>query len=193
MTAGPRPFFKYASPAAALAMLSTGMARYSTPLLFNDPFDVQGGLHFDFDPSSLHRKVIDRIAELAAAEQEPLIDPDDVWGKIVLEARSHFPTYGFNRDRWLKLTGPSFKTLETVIRTTQEDYRKHWREVQLPEMRVFCVSEVRDNLLMWAHYAQDHTGVVLEMWSLPDEDNPLSVAVPVEYVERPIPFYSESE
>lgn len=190
---GRRPFYKYASPESVLAMLSTGTARYSTPLLFNDPFDVQGGLHFDFDLSSLHRRVVDRIAALASAPEEPSVDPENVWGKVVLEMRRYFPKHGFDKERWMALTKPSFAHLEAVIRDTQQKYREHWRNVILPSMRVFCVSEERDNLLMWAHYCCNHKGAVLELWSLPEEDNPLSVAVPVQYAEDPIPFYTESE
>jgi hypothetical protein len=46
---------------------------------------------------------------------------------------------------------------------------------------------------MWAHYGRDHTGAMFEFWSLPDEDNPLSVARAVEYKDRPPAFFSESE
>lgn len=46
---------------------------------------------------------------------------------------------------------------------------------------------------MWAHYARDHKGAVFEFWSLPEEDNPLSVARPVQYSANPLPFFSEQE
>jgi hypothetical protein len=193
MSPGLRPFYKYSSPDGAVATLESGSARYSTPLLFNDPFDVQAGLHFDFDLAQLHRSVVDRIGELAEQRDKPQVDSQDVWGMVVLEAWRHFCTHGFDRERWMDLTASSFASLLEVIRETQADYQKHWHEIQLPQMRVFCVSEERDSLLMWAHYAKDHTGAVLELWSLPEEDNPLSVAVPVNYVERPIAFYSLKE
>jgi len=193
VTVDHRPFYKYASPEAAVAMLTNGTTRYSTPLVFNDPFDIQAGLHFDFDLLDLHGAVVDRIGELAAAEKQPLVDASDPWGQLVLEARRYFPTHGFNRERWIRLTKSSFANLLSVIQDTQLQYQKHWREVQLPEMRVFCVSEDRDNLLMWAHYAKDHRGAVFELWSLPEEDNPLSVAVPVQYVDRPVPFYTKDQ
>ena len=68
-----------------------------------------------------------------------------------------------------------------------------WWDTLVPRLRIFCVSEDRDNLLMWAHYAKDHTGVVFEFMFLPDGDNPLSIAKPVIYVERPEPFFTEAE
>lgn len=45
---------------------------------------------------------------------------------------------------------------------------------------------------MWAHYAKNHTGFVYEFWSLPEEDNALSVAQPVEYLEAPPSFLSKT-
>lgn len=189
----PRPFYKYCTPDGALAMLASGAARYSTPLLFNDPFDIQAGLHFDFDVEKLHRAVVERIGEYAASNDELPVDPQDVWGQLVLMARHHFSTHGFDLERWMQLTTQSFSNLLEVIRDTQTQYQNHWHEVHLPQMRVFCISEDRDNLLMWAHYAKDHKGAVFELWSLPDEDNPLSVAKPVKYVENPIAFFSINE
>lgn len=190
---GKRPFYKYASPETALAILRHRTLRYSCPLTFNDPFDVQAGLHFDFDLETLHEKVLDRIHELAAAPEPPRVDESNPWGKMVLLARQYLPTHGFPRDHWIAVTRPSFDKMVRVIHDTQQRYREHWRTVELPGTRVFCVSESRDNLLMWSHYAREHTGAVFELWSLPEIDNPLSVARPVEYVDEPPPFFTESE
>lgn len=191
--AGKRPFYKHASPETTLAILRSRCVRYSSPLLFNDPFDVQTGLHFDFDLTTLHAKVLDRLGELAAAPQEPEVIPGDVWGQVVLAARAHFPKYGFPRDRWAEKTAPSFAELVRIIEDTQRRVRDHWQSKLLPSMRVFCVTEERDNLLMWAHYSKDHTGAVFEFWSLPEEDNSLCVAKPVVYTESSPPFFSERE
>jgi hypothetical protein len=190
---GKRPFYKYASPDAILAILRNRTVRYSSPLTFNDPFDVQSGLHFDFDLRTLHGKVVDRIHQLAAARAEPEVNQANPWGKIVLQARTHYQTHGFPRDRWLSITACVFDDLVQEMERAQQEYQRRWREEQLPTMRVFCVSEERDNLLMWAHYARNHTGAVLELRSLPDEDNPLSVAGPIEYVDTPPPFFTEQE
>ena len=193
MIAGCRPFYKYVTSTTAIDMLESGQARYSTPLLFNDPFDTQSGLHFDFDTATLHDAVVDRIVELASSSTEPEVDKNDVWGKVVLEVRRNYKKTGFNKERWMQLTHQSFAALLETIHKTRNDYERHWQEVQLPQMRVFCVSEDKDNLLMWAHYAQDHKGAVFELWSLPDEDNHLSVATPVDYSDDPIPFFTKKE
>lgn len=188
-----RPFYKYVSPETALAVLESKNIRYSSPLSFNDPFDIQSGLHFEFDLGTLRDKFLDRLHELAATSEEPVVDREDKWGQIVLTVRAGFPARGFPRQRLERLSREPFKHLTKVIADTQRRYQEHWSNVLLPGMRVFCVSEDRDNLLMWAHYVRDHTGCVFEFWALPDEDNPLSVAKAVEYVETPPPFFSERE
>ena len=188
---GIRPFFKYTSPDTAKAILSSQTVRYSSPLTFNDPFDIQSGLHFDFDIETLPGTIIERLSEVAAAAQAPQVDSSDVWGQLVLKIREMYPTHGFPKERWRRESSHLFAWLAGKIKETQQGYQRHWREKLLPGVRVFCVSEDRDNLLMWAHYARDHKGAVFEFWSLPEEDNPLSVARPVQYGAKPPPFFSE--
>jgi len=192
-SAGKRSFFKYVSPKSALAILNSKTFRYSSPLTFNDPFDVQAGIHLEFDLEKLPSKILDRIENLAAADEEPNVDPMNPWGIIVKVARENYRTSGFPRARWKLITTNAFIGLLDVIRDQQEQYQDYWWKTMLPGLRMFCVSEDRDNLLMWAHYAQDHTGLVFELLSLPVEDNALSTAAPVNYVEKPMPFLSEEE
>ena len=46
---------------------------------------------------------------------------------------------------------------------------------------IFCVSETNENLLMWAHYAQNHTGAVIKFLSVREVDSPLLIAQRVIY------------
>ena len=190
---GKRSFFKYLAPETALSVLRSRTIRYSSPLTFNDPFDVQSGLHFDFDIDALQGKILDRLEKLAAATEAPSVDKHNPWGTVVRRVHQLYPTHGFPRDRWEKKTGFVFDWLVRLIKTEQEKYQKHWWKNLLPGLRIFCISEVRDNLLMWAHYAKDHTGAVFEFLSLPDKDNELSVAEPVVYVDQPPPLLTEDE
>ena len=190
---GRRSFFKYASASTTLAILESKSVRYSSPLTFNDPFDVQSGLHFDFDISTLQDKVLDKLEELAAAKDMPPVDESGPLGKAIKTVRKHYPTHGFPRDKLRQLTTDLFGFLVEQIEITRKKYQEHWWQSMLPGLRVFCVSEERDDLLMWAHYARDHTGAVFEFLSLPEEDNPLSVAKPIKYVSRPPSFFTEEE
>lgn len=189
---GRRSFYKYASPETTLAILTHKTVRYSSPARFNDPFEFQSGLHFNFDIENLQQKVLDRISEYARATKPPEVDAEDSWGRLVLLCRDMHQKDGLQTDRWKERLQPAFARLVHEIRDTQTKVLRHWENL-LPGIRVFCVSEERDNLLMWAHYAKDHTGAVFEFLSLPEYDNNLSVARPIEYVSQPPPFFTEEE
>jgi hypothetical protein len=190
---GHRSFYKYTSPETAKAILENKTVQYSSPLAFNDPFDVQAGLHFDFNLEDLLEKCVDHIGRFASAPSVEPVDKDHPIGQLALMARTRFPTHGFDKKVWLKMMGPSFnEDLIPVIKQTQHDFQNFWKDI-LPTVRVFCVAEERDNLLMWAHYAKDHTGVVFEFLSMPENGNALSVAQQVKYVASPPPFFNEQE
>jgi len=189
---GVRSFFKYVDPETACAILRSKSVRYSSPLKFNDPFDVQSGLHFDFDLNSLHSKVLEKIESLVVSAEQPSVDANNIWGQLVLRVRELYSTHGFPRERWQQEFATNFPALVSEIAAAQQKYQQHWNTL-LPRIRVFCVSEHRDELLMWAHYARNHSGAVFEFRSLPDEDNPLSVAHPVLYVDKPPCFFSSTE
>jgi hypothetical protein len=181
------------SPVTACIVAESRTVQYSSPLTFNDPFDVQAGLHFSFDIDSLPGKVLRRLEDLAMSPLPPTVDTEDVWGKLVLLVREHYPSRGIPAVLKTAYGAEPLRRIVRTIRETQRQYQEHWWSRLLPGARVFCVSEVRDNLLMWAHYAQNHTGAVFEFWSLPEEDNLLSVAAPVEYRPCPPSFFSEEE
>lgn len=46
------------------------------------------------------------------------------------------------------------------------------------------MSETHDNILMWSHYAENHTGAVIEFRAAQEVDSPLLVAQPVRYSEE---------
>jgi hypothetical protein len=60
-------FFKYATTSTALAILTSSSVRYSSPLLFNDPFDLQTGMPLRFDMNVLPERLFARIEALARA------------------------------------------------------------------------------------------------------------------------------
>ena len=76
-------FFKYTSASAAVKILESSAVLYRSPIQFNDPFDVQSGLHFDFDVDSLPDKILDRMEELLSSETKPDI-PNAELGEVVL-------------------------------------------------------------------------------------------------------------
>jgi len=58
--------------------------------------------------------------------------------------------------------------------------RAAWADM-VPRMRILCVSAVNDSLPMWAHYCDNHKGVVLKLAANDEGDSSLLLAEPVLY------------
>jgi hypothetical protein len=186
-------FFKYATASTAVAVLSTSTVRYSSPLLFNDPFDLQTGMPFRFNMDALPERLFAKVEALVLGPNIPeFLDPNGhPWSRVILEMREKLPSHGFPRDSLRQALLPLFGTMKDYFIKEHQRFQREWLE-KVPRMRMLCVTEEHDNLLMWAHYAKDHTGAVLEFRVMPEEDNALCAAQPVIYhPEVPSPFSEE--
>lgn len=187
-------FYKYMSAETAVKVLEASTVRYSSPLLFNDPFDVQCGLDLQVQTVGLHELLLHRLHALVRADREPaFVDADAPGALAVRYGRSMAPTHGFPMERAREVLAPAFDLVGAHLERLRSDYQRHvWTEV-LPNLRVFSVSEDRDNLLMWAHYADEHRGVVLEFRVSAEIDNPLCIATKVAYPQTPPALFDDEE
>jgi hypothetical protein len=55
-------FYKYIKASVAKTVLATRRLRWSSPLLFNDPFDVTQELRLNFDEHDLNAAMTERAA-----------------------------------------------------------------------------------------------------------------------------------
>lgn len=106
---------------------------FSSPSSFNDPFDGQIG----FAPPRTHPEKIEYFASVLIRQR-----------------------YATSKIKARKLARSKYRA--------QLASDSHWREMtQAPvrtfsQMGVYCLSELNDNILMYSHYAGNHTGVCLE-------------------------------
>jgi len=100
--------------------------------------------------------------------------------------------YGYYEDEVRAVVVPLLEFVKEIIGITRKKYIEIWQDF-LPRLRVFSVSEKKDNILMWSHYADYHTGVVFKLNVLPDLDNPLCVAKPIIYKSKPPTFFTAKE
>ncbi len=184
-----RFFYKYTTIETALLILRNRKLKYSSPILFNDPFDVQMTLDYDFTLNDLNQALLKELDRLALSEQEPLGIPTNPWYKKLLQAWQ--ARKGHSKTSYTNL----LRQIHNQLVIKQEEKRQqeinklnHWWQILVKASRVFCVAEEYDNILMWAHYANDHTGVVLEFECLPALDNPICAASKVRYTQAPVPI-----
>lgn len=183
---GRESFFKYTTRSTAHAILNSGMLRWSSPNTFNDPFDMQFDLYVDLDEERITRLTIDSL--WTAFYSPEGIEAGNPFGESVKKYRSVFP----------KLSREAFGTeFGEVIRELCRRVPAHVSESNLEfqkrmkDAKVLCLSERRDSVLMWSHYAQSHEGVVFELACIPEVDSVWGAAMPVTYSDVMPPAFND--
>jgi Protein of unknown function (DUF2971) len=183
-----RKFYKYMKAGTAKKVLEKSSLRWALPKLFNDPFDVQFDLQVEYD----RERVIERALE-------NLVD--------LYMGRRHIPKDGNKLALGIKIlqrTAPGLKEVDLkekfreTMKQGMDDAERNMpkshaemREV-LGKLKLLCFSEVPDNILMRAHYGQNHTGVVLEFSYIEKLDSVWGAAKRVRYSNE-MPFLVDEE
>ena len=102
--------------------------------------------------------------------------------ELIRKALLQNPDLKHTEDELAYLLEGVIEGMQRTIRISPES-NAQFRAV-LADTVVFCLTETNDNLLMWSHYAQNHTGAVIKFLSLPEVDSPLIMAEPVHYTTR---------
>jgi hypothetical protein len=172
-----RKFYKYMTAATAKKVLEKSTLRWALPTQFNDPFDVQFDLRVEYDRG----RVIDRALQ-------NIID--------LYMGRRHMPRDGNTLAkgiRLLQVTSPGLKeeelrntfrkSMNEGLDTAEKDMPKNHAQIRavLARLKLLCLCEEPNNILMWAHYAQNHTGLVMEFSYIEKLDSVWGAAKPVRY------------
>jgi hypothetical protein len=177
----PGILYKYTTVKTARIILSTRTLRFQSPLHYNDPFDSQWdplwtvktaeAMKYEYsliaralrDPKSWpananrkHRKAMD--AERTRIESLPEQERDQAIAKFVQDAVSKPENF-----QWFD----------------------QWRHDFQRRLRILCLCEDPSSDLMWAHYADEHRGVVLGFNTVVVEDHILRLLEPVVYQDGP--------
>ena len=183
-------FYKYVSSETARIILNTRKFRYSSPLLFNDPFDVQTELKFNFDINNFHNEIVDEMIRLASLDEIIPFEEDTDLKKVIVLLKKHIQKEG-KVNAFMKYDQVAIiKDISQVLEETRLNYNYMWREF-LKALRVFSMSTKYDSILMWSYYANNHSGVVFKLKVLPEEDNLICVADPVIYQSKSLKFFSD--
>ena len=169
------PFlYKYLSAVSAIAVLNTQSLRWSSPLRFNDPFDVPRDWE-SFTFRELEDAVVQRFGAYRRGEAEP-------------QSPAALQLLGLMRSHQNTKTESTFsnelrfflRVMRSPMEKFMEDFRAAWRE-RLPNTRILCLSADPGSATMWAHYGDTHRGVVLELESSDARDSTWLLAQPVVY------------
>jgi hypothetical protein len=170
-----KPFYKYVPAEVAKIILINKTLRWSSPLLFDDRYDVARELASGIEPSKMNQYTIDYLHQLAKNGNVP--NDLNSHAKIILALFKIAQSKGM-LDTVIKELG----SLETSFQSLIE-LKKIW-EGWLPEFRILCLSAANDIPLMWERYADSYRGIVLEFSSLKEFEAPWLLAKPVLYEDR---------
>lgn len=148
---------KYFSPDRA-EVLKTRRIRYSQPVAFNDPFEAKPHYIGIADEALLLKAYRNRFRRDLHLMYETL--EEDIRTQLSREEFLQFC------DAWQPEADEIFRMV--LQNEAMPKAKNMMHEAFGGGIGVLSLSEVNDNLLMWAHYAQGHTGFVLEF----DETNP---------------------
>jgi len=171
-------FYKFYTCDTAKVVLSKLEVRWSSPLTFNDPFDTQFDLNVKFDGAELDTAFREKLKHFVMSDDEPahpLHPRFDILLKQMRQLRDRVPWDTFEQ-QISSANDRGFTNMQGAI----TDSNSQWKSY-LAGIRMYCVSEIHDDLLMWAHYAKNHTGVVLKFRCIAEKDTALCAARPVTY------------
>jgi len=117
----------------ARAIFEKEMIHFSAPSAFNDPFDCQFIREFDATPEEERRTFLECLEWKLGSREAAERELEEILGPDGAEKR---------------------QKIREEIRVNGETARER--------TRVFCLIAVKDDILMWSHYADCHRGICLE-------------------------------
>ncbi|KZD25688.1 DUF2971 domain-containing protein [Tardiphaga robiniae] len=185
---GPRrTFYKYMTAETALIVLENNSFRWSLPTLFNDPFDVQFDLRVEFDHDRVVEQSLNNLIDMymgrrRAAEANKLAN-------AVMFLQRNVP--GLSERELRDQLRPGLIESLAAMKNGLPAHFEELRAVLAP-LKLLCLTEVPDNNLMWAHYADNHTGAVIELAVVDEIDSVWGAAKPVRYSSE-MPFLADEQ
>jgi hypothetical protein len=179
-------YFKYLSPAGARPTLTDSTLRWSRPSKFNDLFDMAVPYSADFDADHVTQRALDLMWE--RIQHPGQRRPMNQMGALLERLWAHFLRQG--REQFDKDLRPGVRETLAKLPGHMDVFGK---EIVggLKTIKVLCLSGAHDDNTMWALYADNHRGLVLEFANAEGVDSVYRVAKPVNYSNRAPPLLDD--
>ena len=156
--------YKYV-PFQRISFLQDRLIRFTQPHLLNDPWEIQTNYDRVFPEGTwekLHEESIDEVSDISDKVFDDLIDKigNDPENREIIEdfrqqfASQHGPVY----EDFLRFIEPNFIEVCSFFEKQAEDLAS----LAGRQMGVLSLAELPDDPTMWAHYADEHRGFVIE-------------------------------
>lgn len=142
--------YKY-FPAERIDVLQSGRVCFSSPLNLNDPFEFMPPLKL-YENDERMAQAIERMLPQIVEQEYALLDPE------VRASISKEMLLDFLRHKAL----PHIQHVVHDMRIELPSMQARLHEKIQQSLGILCLTETFDELLMWAHYSNSHTGFVVE-------------------------------
>lgn len=175
-------FFKYFTAQAAKEVLSKGTFKWSTPALFNDPFDNQFDFLLHEDDALMAEQSFNHFMTVLNGHEVVTCYHNQQMNSVMEYLRKTIKERGFipTKEDIALLKQDSLEGAKNAAARAPEI--NNFTKKLLSDNSIFCLTETYDNLLMWAHYANNHTGLVIKL-APHNDDSFLTIAQKVNYSE----------
>ena len=159
---------KYTTPENCIKILESCSVRFTQPIIFNDPFDssplIQNIYNEDDLPHLFDKAVLNNKAEVEGVIIRSFDETiKNFYPEIVIQLSKEEKLTFFFENMYKEA-----KNLNDFVMNKLN--RKEFKEMSINNLiqnialmtGVFSLTKNPTNLLMWAHYANSHTGFVLE-------------------------------
>lgn len=174
-------FFKYVTFSGLRHITSRLSRKWSSPRTFNDPFDAQSDFGFPFTFEEFGEAFLNAQEEMVFGDLEPHGDPNHPLFQMIMQAR--LARQKATREKFRSFFRPTIDEAIPNLNHAQQIASKDW-DAYLARLRILCLSEINDDLLMWAHYADHHKGAVIRLDCSQERESVLLAALPVNYTDR---------
>lgn len=171
-------FYKYMKASTCLKVLEGGKLRWTCPLEFNDPFDMQAPIFPEFTAKELRQKFNEKWLDIIFSDEPPNFYRNSIFTKLTNQTRllcKELERSDF-KEMMSELEAEPIPSFETTWRNSRKVLRQ-----SMEQSRVLCLAENKDNILMWSHYADSHTGAVLQLKCNVETDSAWLMAQQVNY------------
>jgi hypothetical protein len=176
----PETLYKYTTASTAKIVLESGRLRWSNPSQFNDLHEFQIMPVFSPSLEQDWESYLLTIVDVAYSDSSPSIQELSPHTLVLLTLiRQLISTVNSKQELFntINMSCPSdHSAMDDLLRNFTESIKNEYA-------RVFCLTSSPTNDVMWAHYANSHTGCVLGFRHLEDLDTPFSEAKSVQYAE----------
>lgn len=171
-------FYKYVTKDVAKLIIQNQKLKWSCPLEFNDPYDHKICYMDISNLNDLTKRIIDRLVEYIWIRDDVTFDIT----KLIGATLSNFKKYKgkISKDIFLKNAEQITENLIAAGHKAHETFMDYVHE-SLSQTRVLCLTEENDNLLMWSHYSDSHTGSAFKLNVIEELDVSLLMAKKVTY------------